>query len=155
MLADFKCHHLFDSLIVFVFYLYVSIVWRPVSYVNHVNQREQRKKKTRMECSRTAHLIKCTRQTFFRITTSYQVGEQVFAILPIFLIQIYCFLFNYRVDSLRYLLASMYSLQLIKMRTKPNVAKNAPNHKPKFISSNMVSVIVDLLFFVFFFSISK
>lgn len=40
-----------------------------------------------------------------------------------------------------YLLASMYNLQLIRMRTKPNVAKNAPSHRPKFISSNMVSVI--------------
>lgn len=40
-----------------------------------------------------------------------------------------------------YLLASMYNLQLIRMRIKPNVAKNAPSHRPKFISSNMVSVI--------------
>lgn len=45
----------------------------------------------------------------------------------------------------------MYILQLIKMRMKPNVAKNAPSHKPKFIPSNMVSVIVDLLLSVIFF----
>lgn len=39
----------------------------------------------------------------------------------------------------------MYILQLIKMRMKPNVAKNAPSHKLKLISSNIASVIVDLL----------
>lgn len=50
-----------------------------------------------------------------------------------------------------YLLVSMYILQLIKMRTKPNVAKNAPSHKLKFISSNMVVVIVDLLLVCFIF----
>lgn len=53
-------------------------------------------------------------------------------------------------DFVEYLLVSMYNLQLIKMRTKPNVAKNAPSHNPKFISSNMVVVIVDLLLVVYF-----
>lgn len=58
---------------------------------------------------------------------------------------VFCFL-SCSYAHLKYLLASMYILQLIKTRTKPNVAKNAPNHKPKFISSNIVmSVIVDLL----------